>query len=582
LWNGGNASTAHAAAGAEWTTPSGDVQGTRYSSLAQITAANVSTLVEEFSTPTITKNNHEGQPLVIGQTMYVVTPYPNKLIALALRTPGRVLWTFNPEPREYAQGVASCDVVNRGAAYANGKIIYTLLDDSVVAVNATTGVQVWRTRLGNPRTGETLTGAPIIVRDKVIVGNAGGELGIRGWVQALNVNTGALVWKAYNTGPDVEVKIGANFHVHYAKDRGTNLGSSSWPGTLWKQGGANAWAWFTYDPTLNLVYYGTANPGVWNPDMRPGDNKWGATIFARNPDTGEAVWAYQVTPHDGWDFDAISESIVVNLTIGGVTRRSLVHFDKNGFAYTMDAATGEVLLANKFAHVTWAQNIDLTTGAPLVLPGMDPHEGVITKNICPSPLGGKEFSPAAYSPRTKLFYVPGINFCQDFEPLRALYISGTPFLGADIKLFPGPGGFMGELIAWNAANGTKKWSIKEPFPLYGGILATAGDVVFYGTLDRWFKAVNATTGQVLFKKQLQCGIAGNPISYSAPDGTQRIAVYSGTGWLNGGFAGGACPGDGDEDATPTRSGRVHVFKLKPARNSGGKIGRFLKILEVGH
>jgi alcohol dehydrogenase (cytochrome c) len=563
-----------AAAGSEWTTPSGTVEGTRYSSLTDITSSNVSTLVEEFSISTGTKDNHEGQPLVVGQTMYIVTPFPNKLIALDLRSPGRVLWTFNPQPSEYAQGVACCDVVNRGAAYAKGKIIYSLLDDTVVAVDAKTGVQVWRTRLGRPQTGETLTGAPIIVNDKVIVGNAGGEMGIRGWVQALDVNTGKPVWKAYNTGPDADVKIGANFHAFYQKDRGANLGSASWPGTLWKQGGATVWNWFTYDPDQNLVYYGTSNPGVWNPDMRLGDNKWGATIFARNPDTGEAVWAYQVTPHDGWDFDSISESIVVDLSIGGVTRKSLVHFDKNGFAYTIDRTTGEVLVANKFATVTWADHVDLTTGAPIVNPGMDPHEGVITKNICPSPLGGKEYTPAAYSPKTNLFYVPGINFCQNFEPLRAMFISGTPFLGANAELFPGPNDsmgqfFMGELIAWDAVTGARRWSLKETLPLYSGVLATAGNVVFYGTLDRWFKAVDATTGQVLFQKQLECGVAGNPISYTAPDGKQRIAVYTGTGWLTGGFAGGACPaGNREEDdektsATPGTSsgGMVHVFKL---------------------
>src|SRR5581483_9083761 len=361
------------------------------------------------------------------------------------------------------------------------------------------------------------------------------------------------LWKAYNTGPDSEVRIGSKFHAFYAKDQGANLGSSSWPGTLWKQGGATAWSWFTYDPGLNLIYYGTSNPGVWNPDMRPGDNKWGATIFARNPDTGEAVWAYQVTPHDGWDFDAISESIVTDVNIGGTARKGLVHFDKNGFAYTMDRATGQVLIANKFVNVTWADRVDLQTGAPMVRPGMDTHEGVVTKGICPSALGGKEFSPAAYSPQTKLFYVPVINFCQNYEALRALYISGTPFMGVDLQLVPGPGGFMGELVAWDGSTGTKKWSIQEPLPLYGGVLATAGDVVFYGTLDRWFKAIDAKTGKVLFQKQLECGIVGNPISYTAPDGKQRIAVYTGTGWLTGGFAGGACPagggGDGEQHET---------------------------------
>lgn len=551
-----------AGSGAEWSTPSGTLQATRYSTLADISSANVARLVEEFSVPTGTRGAHQGQPLVVGGRMYIVTPYPNRLIALDLAHPGLTLWTFDPKPREYARGVACCDVVNRGAVYADGKVIFNTLDDQVVAVDAVKGTLVWRTRLGDPTTGETMTGAPVVVKDKVIVGNAGAELGVRGWVQALDLKTGKPSWKAYNTGPDADVKIGAGFKAFYPKDQGSNLGTTSWPATMWQQGGATAWNWFSYDPGLDLLYYGTAQPGVWNPDMRPGDNKWGSTIFARRPSTGEAVWAYQVTPHDGWDYDSISESIVADLPIGGATRQVIVHFDKNGFAYTMDRATGQVLTANKFAYTTWADSIDLATGAPVLNPAMLPHEGVVTKGICPSPLGGKEFVPASFSPATQLFYVPAINFCNNLEPLKAMYIAGTPFMGADIDFAPGPGGFLGELVAWNAATGQRAWSVKEPLPLYGGTLATAGNLVFYGTLDKHFKAVDATTGQVLLDKTLECGIVGNPISFAGADGRQRIAVYAGTGWLTGGFAGGACPrGSSEGSTTTTGGGRLHVFKL---------------------
>ncbi len=559
---------AQAQAGAEWTTPSGTPQGTRFSALSNITSANVGTLVEEFAFPTGTVASHQGQPLVVGSTMYIVTPFPNKLIALDLAHPGQTLWTFDPHADIYARGVACCDVVNRGAVYADGKIVYNVLDDTTVAVDALTGKLVWRTKLGDPTTGETMTGAPIVAKNKVIVGNAGGELGIRGWVQALDLKTGKKLWKAYNTGPDADVLIDASFHAFYAKDRGTDLGASSWPGTMWQQGGATSWAWFTYDPDLNLVYYGTANPGVWNPDMRKGDNKWGASIFARNPDTGAAVWAYQLTPHDGWDYDAVNESIVADLTVGGVQRKVIVHFNKNGFAYTMDRTTGEVLVAEKFGNVTWADHVDLTTGAPKVNPGMSPHVGVITENICPSPLGVKDWEPSAYSPNTRLFYVPAINLCDNLEPLKANYIAGTPFTGANTVLLPGPGTSFGELVAWDAAKGTRAWSVPEVLPLYGGVLATAGNVVFYGTLDKWFRAVNATTGEVLFQKQLECGIVGNPIAYTAPDGKQRVAVYTGLGWLAGGFAGAPCPdtGGGSANMAGARSplasaiGDLHLSK----------------------
>lgn len=542
------------ATGKDWTTPGGTLQGTRYSSLTQITAGNVATLRQEFSRAFEAKGSGEGQPLVVGDTLYVVTPFPNNLIAFDLRKPGSVRWKFEPQPNKYAEGVACCDVVNRGPAYGNGKIVYNLLDDSTVAVDAVTGKEVWRTRLGDVKLGETTPGAPIIIRDKVIIGNAGGELGVRGWVLALDLNTGKELWRAYNTGPDREVRIGASFKPFYAKEMGVDLGVTTWSksgtGTIWQHGGATVWNWFTYDPELNLIFYGTSNPGVWNPDMRPGDNKWAASIVARNPDTGEAVWANQLTPHESWDYDAISESIVTDLTIDGVSRRVVVHFDKNGFGYTLDARTGEVLVAEKFGAVTWATHVDRTTGVPAVVPSMWTHEGVVTKDICPSPLGAKNYVPAAYSPKTRLFYVPAINFCWDFEPLRAIYIPGAPFGGIhSVGFRPGPGGNMGEFLAWDATTGTKKWSIKEPLAVYSGVLATEGNVVFYGTLDRKFKAVDAQTGALLFEKAMPCGVTGNPITFLGPDGKQRVAIYTGLGWLAGGFAGGTCKGS------------LHVFKL---------------------
>ncbi len=538
-------------AGAEWTTPSGSPQATRFSTLTDITPANAGSLVEEFSYSTGSTASHQGQPLVVGGRMYVVTPFPNKLIAFDLAHPGKVLWTFAPTVNEFARGVACCDIVNRGAVFADGKVIYNVLDGTTVAVDAVTGKQVWRTKLADPTTGETLTGAPIVAQNKVIVGNAGGEMGVRGWIQALDLKTGVPAWKGFSTGPDADVKITANTHPYYAKDRGANLGTTSWPGTLWKQGGGTAWAWISYDPALNLVYYGTANPGVWNPDMRPGDNKWGASIFARRADTGEVAWVYQLTPHDGWDFDAVNESIVADLPFNGVTRQVIVHFNKNGFAYTIDRATGEVLLASKFgANVNWADHVDLVTGAPAVNPGMDTHEGKVSR-ICPSPLGVKDWEPSAYSPTTGLFYIPAANTCSTTEPLRANYIAGSPFWGADYSIDAAPGGYMGELVAWNASLGQRAWSIREPLPVYSGVLATAGNVVFYGTLDHWFKAVDATNGNVLLKAQMDCGIVGNPISYTGADGKQRVAVYSGVGWFAGSFSGGKC-------ANP---GRLHVFKL---------------------
>ena len=561
------------AAGNEWTTPAGTVEGTRFSSLAQITAANVATLTEEFRFSTGVRAGHEGAPLVVGNTMYVVGPFPNRLFALDLTRPGRTRWVFSPNPDEFAKGQACCDIVNKGAVYTNGKVIYNALDNTTVAVDAVTGRQVWRTKLGDPRTGQTMTMAPLVVRDKVFVGNSGAELGVRGWMAALDVNTGRELWRAWSTGSDADVRIGARFQPFYAKDKGVDLGLSTWPGTLWQQGGSTVWAWLTYDPALNLLFEGTANPGTWNPDVRPGDNKWSSTVFARNPDTGEAIWAYQVTPHDSWDFDAVNESIVVDLPFNGVVRKLLVHFNKNGFAYTIDRGTGEVLVAQPFAPLNWSTGIDLATGLPSVVAAKTPREGVVTPDICPAPPGGKDMEPAAFSPVTQLFYVPAINICVDTEPLKVNFIVATPFIGTSTKMSPGPGGNRGELVAWDAVAGRKVWGIAEKFPVYSGVLATAGNLVFYGTMDRWFKAVDATTGQVLFQKQLPSGIIGSPMTFIGPDGKQRVAIYSGVG----GGAGGLVPGRlalddpyagfgivgamADLPAATPPGGSVHVFKL---------------------
>ena len=562
-----------AGAGAEWTTPAGTVEGTRFSSLTQITTGNVSQLKEEFSFRTGVKAGHQGAPLVVGSTMYVVGPFPNKLFALDLTRPGRTRWVFDPKADEYAKGVACCDIVNRGAVFANGKVIYNALDNTTVAVDAVTGQQLWRTKLGDPRTGQTMVMGPLVVRDKAFVGNSGAELGLRGWVAALDVNTGREVWRAWSTGPDTDARIGARFHPFYGKDQGTNLGVTTWPGTLWKQGGATVWAWLTYDPELNLLFEGTANPGTWNPDIRPGDNKWSSTIFARDPDTGEAVWAYQTTPHDAWDFDSVNESIVVDVPFNGVKRKLLVHFNKNGFAYTMDRATGQVLVAEPFVPVNWADRIDLATGLPAVNPAKTPSEGVVTKDICPAPPGGKDMEPAAFSPITGLFYVPAINLCVDNEPIKVNFIEGTPFVGASTTINAGPGGHRGELIAWDAVTGKKVWGLPERFPVYSGVLATAGNLVFYGTMDRWFKAVDATSGRVLFQTQLPSGIVGSPMTFIGPDGKQRVAIYSGVGGYVGAIVPGRLATDDPYAAfgitaatkdlpqfTPA-GGAVHVFKL---------------------
>lgn len=514
----------------EWPMPGADFSNSRYSELAQITHENAKNLRASWTFSTGVLRGHEGQPLVVDNTMYLVTPYPNVAYAIDLRAEGYPLkWKFRPENAQTAIGIACCDVVNRGAAYDKGRIFYNLLDGHTVAIDAATGRQLWRTRMGDLTRGETITMAPIVVKGKVIVGSSGGEMGVRGWIAAIDAESGKQAWRAYNVGPDRDIMIGARFKPFYAHDRGVNLGVSTWPGEAWKIGGGVVWGWVSYDPALNLIYYGTSNPGPWNVSKRPGDNKWTAAILARDADTGDLVWAFQVTPHDMWDYDAVNENILVDLPMNGVTRKALVHFDRNGYAYTLDRTTGEVLLAKPYVPMNWSTGVDLTTGRPTVNPEKRTNAAEKVTNICPSLEGGKNQQPAAFSPRTGLFYVPTNNLCMDWELREVSYIAGTPYIGALAPETGGPGGYRGEFIAWDASTGTKKWGVKEPYPVWGGALATAGGVVFYGTLDGWFKAVDARTGTVLWKFKVGSGVVGNPVTYTGPDGKQYVAVYAGIG-----------------------------------------------------
>ncbi|HYD83003.1 MAG TPA: PQQ-binding-like beta-propeller repeat protein, partial [Opitutus sp.] len=279
----------------EWWMAAKNYANTRYSALDEITVENARQLQVAWTFSTGLLRGHEAAPLVVGDTMYVVAPYPNTLYALDLTKNGAVKWTYEPKPSASAQGVACCDVVNRGAAYWEGKIYYNTLDAHTVAVDAATGREVWKTKLGDINLGETMTMAPIVVKGKVLAGNSGGEFGVRGWIAALDANTGEIAWRAYNTGPDKDVLIGESFKPFYEQDRGKDLGVTTWPPQAWQMGGGTVWGWISYDAEQDLIFYGTGNPGPWNPEQRPGDNKWTAGIFARDPDTGEARWFYQWT-----------------------------------------------------------------------------------------------------------------------------------------------------------------------------------------------------------------------------------------------------------------------------------------------
>jgi PQQ-dependent dehydrogenase (methanol/ethanol family) len=515
----------------QWTMPGKDYATTRYSGLTQLTPANVARLRPVWNFSTGVLRGHEGQPLVVNHTMYVVTPYPNVLYAFDLTLPDYPLkWKYRPAVDANALGMACCDAINRGAFYADGKIVYNLLDGHTVAVDAATGKEVWNVLVGDLSDGETMPMAPFVVKDRVIVGPSGGEFGIHGWAKALDLATGKLTWTAYNAGPDSDMVIRpGTFKPFY--DQGGDLGLTTWPQDGWKIAGAPVWGWLSYDAELDLLYYGVGNPGPYNPEQRPGDNKWTNSVLARRPGDGSLVWAYQFTPHDNWDYDSNAGMLLADLVVKGRPRKVLVHFDKNGFAYTIDRTNGEVLVAEPFVSLNWAKRIDLKTGRPVLdsskLTGASKGN---VQYICPSLEGGTSpASPAAYSPRTGLFYVSTVNLCMDYHAGEVSRIRGTPFIGAATPYVAGPGGNMGAFIAWNAATGRRIWEIKEKYPVWSGVVTTAGDLVFYGTLDGWLKAAHARTGQVLWKFKLGSGIVGAPISYRGPDGKQYLAVYAGIG-----------------------------------------------------
>ena len=549
-----------------WTMPGKNYASTRFSALSQITPANIGKLALAFTFSTGTTKGFEAPPLVVNGTMYIITPFPNYLYALDLTKPGApAKWTFKPKPAAAAQGVACCDVVNRGAVYDDGKIFFNTLDGQTFAVDANSGQMVWRTQLGDIQKGETITMAPLVADGKVLVGNSGGEMGVRGWVAALDEGSGKIAWKAYATGPDKEVLIGPRFHPFYASDRGHDLGVKSWPPDAWKIGGANTWGWLSYDPETHQVFYGTGNPGPWNPDQRPGDNKWSTGIFARDISTGEALWYYQASPHDLFDHDNVNELILADIPWGNGRRPVIFHPGRNGYFYVFDRRTGQVLSATPYGYINSSKGVDLKSGRLIPVAEKAPKSGRVTRDICPASPGAKDWNPSAFSPITGLVYIPHLNLCQDEGNMQANYISGTPYVGADVKMYAGPGGNRGVFTAWDPVNRRKVWEIKEDLPLWSPALATAGGLVFYGTMDGWFKAVDARNGKLLWQFKAGSGIIGQPISYRGPDGRQYIAVICGVG----GWAGTIVSGQMDPRDPTGALGFANAVKDLPMKTTAG-------------
>ena len=535
-----------------WAMQLGDYSGKRYSPLDQITTQNVKNLKVDWSFSTGVLRGHEGGPLVIGDVMYVHTPFPNLVYALSIKEKGRILWKYEPRQDPNVIPVMCCDTVNRGVTYADGKIFFGQADNTLVALDAKTGEEVWKVKNGDAGKGETLTANPVVVKDKIFVGISGGEFGVRGHLTAYNIKDGKQIWRAYSTGPDKDVMIDPQKTTMLGKPIGDrDLGVSTWNGDEWKIGGGTTWGWYTYDPELNLIYYGTGNPGTWNPAQRAkdgkregSDNKWSMSIFARDADTGAVKWVFQKTPFDEWDYDGVNENILADITVKGKPVKALVNFDRNGFAYTLDRVTGELLVAEKYdPTVNWATHVDMKTGRPAVVDKYSTFANGADTNsegVCPAALGSKDQQPASFSPDTGMFYVPTNHICMDYEPFEVSYSAGQPYVGATLSMYPAPNshGGMGNFIAFDATTGKIVWSKPEAFAVWSGALTTKGGVAFYGTLEGYLVAVDMKDGKELYRFKTPSGIIGNINTFVA-GGKQHIAVLSGIGgWAGIGLAAG--------------------------------------------
>ena len=527
-----------------WAAPAGNFSNHRHTKLTQINKSNVNKLQVAWTFSTGVLRGHEGGPLVIGDTLYVHSAFPNKVFAINLADQ-TIKWKYEPKQDPSVIPVMCCDTVNRGLAYGEGKILLQQADTTLVALDAKSGKLVWSVKNGDPKVGQTNTNAPHVFKDKVFTGISGGEFGVRGWIAAYNLKDGKLAWKGYSTGPDSEMLMDPEKTMTWTDGKMAPVGKDSslktWKGDQWKIGGGTTWGWYSYDPELNAMYYGNGNPSTWNPKQRPGDNKWSMSLWSRDVDSGKVNWVYQMTPHDEWDFDGVNE--VPLFEANG--RKMLAHFDRNGFAYTLDRKTGELLVAEKYdPAVNWATHVDKKTGRPQVVSKYSTEqngEDVNSKGICPAALGTKDQQPAAYDPASGLFLVPTNHVCMDYEPFRVEYTAGQPYVGATLAMFPAPNshGGMGNFIGWDPIKGKIVWSIPEKFSVWSGAMTTASGLAFYGTLDARLKAVDIKAGKVVWTSpKLPSGVIGNVHSWEF-QGKQYVGVLTGIGgWAGIGLAAG--------------------------------------------
>ena len=535
-----------------WPVYGGDTGNTRYSASKQINTTNVGKLNVEWALQLGSLRSQESTPILVGDTLYVTSSFgPKNTFAVNAKT-GEVKWTYQPEVPKGIDQYACCDVNNRGVAYNDGKIFLGRLDAHIVALDAKTGKELWKTPIVDYTAGSVITSPPTLVKNLVITGFGGGEYGVRGAIVALDQATGKEVWRTHTV------------------PMGNEPGADSWKGDSGKNGGGVAWHIGSYDPKLNLVYYGTSNPSPWSAIVRGNDssdigkfsNLYTASILALNPDTGKITWHYQTTPHDAWDYDGVNELVFADLPFDGKKVPVLMQANRNGFFYVIDRASGKLLSAKQYVDgVNWATGIDMKTGAPIETAGNAKRPGLKRKasDVCPNLIGAKNWMPMSYDKDTGLVYIPTINLCMDMEGIDAEYKRGAFYLGVNFDLGKmGPGGHGGGVKAWDPVKQQTVWFNKDELPYTGAMLSTGGGLVFHGDLKGWFKALDAKTGKTLWKFNAGSGITAAPMTYTL-DGKQYIAVVSGRTLSIPAFFGAL--GEKMVAASP-EGGTLYVFSVK--------------------
>jgi alcohol dehydrogenase (cytochrome c) len=536
--------------GREWPVYGGDPGNNRYSTLDKINTSNVSRLRVAWVLQLGTLRSQESTPLVIGDTLYVTSSHgPKNVFAVDPRT-GRVKWRYSPEVPAGIDQYACCDVNNRGVAYANGRIFVGRLDGHLIALDAATGREIWKTQVIDYAQGSVITSPPTIAKNLVITGFGGGEYGARGFIAAYDQATGREVWRFWTIpGPG-------------------EPGNETWKGDSWKLGGAVAWHIGSYDPDLNLVYYGTSNPAPWSASVRGPDssnygqftNLYSSATVALDAATGKLAWYYQSTPHDAWDYDGVNEVVLADIDVGGQKVPALFKADRNGFFYVLNRKTGQLISAKLFSTANWTSGMDMATGRPIEVPEKRPRLNFRATDVCPSAIGNKNWMPMSYSRQTGLVYMPTLNICMDMEATQVNYKRGAFYLGAEFDLGKwGPGGHLGEVIAWDPIKQQKVWGSKDDLPYIGGVTTTAGGLVFHGDIHGSFKALDARTGQVLWQFMTGSGIHAGPSTFEI-DGKQYVAVVSGRTFAIPPFFGKM--GEKMVEASP-EGGALFVFELGP-------------------